>query len=81
MTALFTPKCDLAHTSERASVVDGEISLLEVQHPVAPALGLEHQQEGGVLLDVDGPDRVHHEGHAERRSSGHFSDPAGPPKR
>jgi hypothetical protein len=81
VTALLPTKCDLGHTTEGPAVVDGEVLLLEIEHPVAPALGLEHQQEGGVLLDVDGPDGVHHEGESERLAGGHFSDSADPPKR
>ena len=81
VTALLPTKCDLGHTTEDPAVVDGEILLLEIEHPVAPALGLEHQKEGGVLLDVDGPDGVHHEGESERLAGGHFSDSADPPTR
>ncbi len=81
MAALLTPKCDLAHTTEGPAVVDGEIPLLEVQHAVTAPLGLQHQGEGGVLLDVDGLDGVHHEGEGEGCGAAHFSDPPDPPKR
>src|SRR5262249_56092631 len=45
----------------RAPLLDREVAELAVEDAVTPALALEHQHEGGVLRDVDRPDRVPHE--------------------
>ena len=49
-----------------ASAGDAQAAREHVMQPMAAALGLEQHGEGGVLGDLDGPDRVHHHGDVQR---------------
>jgi hypothetical protein len=40
-------------------ILDTQIGGLESQHPMAAALCLQHQHEGGIRFDVQALDRVH----------------------
>ncbi len=55
-----------AHVRAGRPVRDEEVARVADPDRVPAALRLEHEREGGVLVDVDGLDGVHQEGHHER---------------
>ena len=66
VAARLLPERDGGHQSRRLARLHAKVLGGDVEDLVAAALGLEHQNEGGIGLDVDSNDGVHHKGQAER---------------